>query len=385
MRLIEALLGFLLIFIVALDSFETVILPRRIAHKFRLTRLFYTITWKGWSALGRKMKAGNRREYYLSFYGPFSLIMLLVLWAVCFILAFALIQWGWALPMMAPEKILGFGSYLYVSGTTFVTLGLGDITPLNGLARFLTVLEAGMGLGFLALVISYVPVIYQTFSRREVNISLLDARAGSPPSALEMLRRNYYHQNPAELVQYLREWERWSAELLESHLSYPVLAYYRSLHQSQSWLGAITAVLDACALLMAGIDEKPAKPVKFTFAMARHAVVDLAQALGVKPVKNTRPFTSTDFETLRAQLAENGITLNDGETTEKRLRELVNMYEPFVAALAHHLVVSLPTWTNGAHSPDDWQTSAWDHFLDTTRSTSTQAQSPQPARVASKR
>lgn len=367
MKFIESLSGFLLILIVALDSFETVILPRRVARKFRPARLFYTITWKIWSAIGRKMRSGNRREYYLSFYGPFSLILLLALWATGFIFAFTLIQWGLNLPIHVPEKTVNFGSYLYLSGTTFVTLGLGDITPMNDFSRFLTVAEAGMGLGFLALVISYVPVIYQTFSRREVNISLLDARAGSPPSALEMLRRNYYNQNPTELVQYLREWERWSAELLESHLSYPVLAYYRSQHQNQSWLGAITAVLDTCALLMAGIDGKPAKPVKFTFAMARHAVVDLAQAFGVTPIKRARHLSSDDFAYLRTQLAEHGIMLNDGEVVEQRLQELVRMYEPFVAALAHYLVVPLPEWTITAQTADDWQTSAWDHLLDTAR------------------
>ncbi len=369
MKFIEALLGFLLILIVALDSFETVILPRRVARKFRPARLFYTLTWEIWSAIGRKLRSGNRREYYLSFYGPFSLILLLALWATGFILAFALIQWGLSLPIHTPEKTVDFGSYLYLSGTTFVTLGLGDLTPMDGLSRFLTVIEAGMGLGFLALVISYVPVIYQTFSRREVNISLLDARAGSPPSALEMLRRNYYHQNPTELVQYLHEWERWSAELLESHLSYPVLAYYRSQHQNQSWLGAITAVLDSCALLMAGIAGKPAKPVKFTFAMARHAVVDLAQAFGVEPMLGTRSLSSDDFAHLRTQLAEYGIMLNDGEAVEKRLQELVGMYDPFVAALAHYLVVPLPEWVATSQAPDDWQTSAWDHLLDTSRRT----------------
>lgn len=367
MKFVEATLGLLLILIVALDSFETVILPRRVSHKLRPAHFFYIFTWKIWSAIGRKLRSGNRREYYLSFYGPFSLILLLALWATGFILAFALIQWGLGLPLHAPERTVNFGSYLYLSGTTFVTLGLGDLTPMDGFSRFLTVVEAGMGLGFLALIISYVPVIYQTFSRREVNISLLDARAGSPPSALEMLRRNYYQQNPTELVQYLRDWERWSAELLESHLSYPVLAYYRSQHQNQSWLSAITAVLDSCALLMAGIADRPIKPVKFTFAMARHAVVDLAQAFGVAPVMHARTLSSENFAYLRAQLAEQGITLNDGEAVEKRLQELVGMYEPFVAALSHYLILPLPEWVITSQAPDDWQTSAWDHLLDTSR------------------
>ena len=104
-----------------------------------------------------------------------------------------------------------------------------------------------MGFGFLALIIGYVPIIYQAFSRRESNISLLDARAGSPSSATEMLRRHYRTQRLEELLQFLRKWEQWCATLLESHLSYPVLTYYRSQHERQSWLAALTTVLDTCA------------------------------------------------------------------------------------------------------------------------------------------
>ena len=149
------------------------------------------------------------------------------------------------------------------------------------IARALTVIEAGVGFGFLALVIGYLPVLYQGFSRREVNISLLDARAGSPPSAGELLVRHV--GDTAGLETLLRDWERWAAELMESHLSYPVLLYFRSQHEHQSWLGALTAVLDASALVMVGVEGGPVRQAQLTFAMARHAVVDLAQAAGVAP------------------------------------------------------------------------------------------------------
>ena len=244
MRILAIILGILLIIAILQDSFETIILPRRVTRRFRLSRLFYAATWASWSLLGRKLRAGNRREVYLSYYGPLSLILLLILWAAVLMFAYALLQWGLDLPLNAPEKEVTFGTYLYLSGTTFITLGLGDVIPLAGVGRFLAVAEAGMGFGFLALIIGYVPVIYQAFSRREINISLLDARAGSPPSATEMLRRHYRTQRLEELIQFLGEWERWCAELLESHLSYPVLTYYRSQHERQSWLAALTTILD---------------------------------------------------------------------------------------------------------------------------------------------
>ena len=138
-----------------------------------------------------------------------------------------------------------------------------------------------MGFGFLALVIGYLPVLYQGFSHREVNISLLDARAGSPPTASELLVRQA--RNMAGLEILLRDWERWAAELMESHLSYPVLLFFRSQHEHQSWLGAMTAILDASALCIAGVQGGPGRQAQLTFAMARHAVVDLSQATGVHP------------------------------------------------------------------------------------------------------
>ena len=363
MRILATIIGVIFIIGILQDSFETVILPRRVSQRFRLSRMFYTSTWMMWSSLARKMRPGNRREYYLSYFGPLSLIFLLVIWAVILVFAFALIQWGTGTTLSAPEKEVTFWTYLYMSGTTFITLGIGDVTPLTGMARFLVTGEAALGFGFLALIIGYVPVIYQSFSRREAEISLLDARAGSPSSATELLRRHYRDQHIEELIQYLQNWERWSAELLESHLSYPVLTYYRSQHERQSWLAALTTILDVCALLIVGFEGISTPTVRFTFAIARHAAVDLAQIFGTPPM-NTRlnRLSPEDFARMRDALAEVGLILQHEEDAEKRLYELRLIYEPFVYALADHLLVSLPPWISATRTVDDWQTSAWDHF-----------------------
>jgi len=365
MRILATIVGVIFIIGILQDSFETVILPRRVSQRFRLSRMFYTSTWMMWSSLARKMRPGNRREFYLSYFGPLSLIFLLVIWAVILVFAFALIQWGTGSTLSAPEKDVTFGSYLYLSGTTFITLGIGDVTPLTGMARFLVTGEAALGFGFLALVIGYVPVIYQSFSRRETEISLLDARAGSPSSATELLRRHYRDQHIEELIQYLQNWERWSAELLESHLSYPVLTYYRSQHERQSWLAALTTILDVCALLIVGFDGISTPTVRFTFAIARHAAVDLAQIFGTPPM-NTRlnRLSPEDFARMRDALAEVGLNLQHEEDAEKRLYEIRLIYEPFVNALANHLLVNLPPWVSATRTVDDWQTSAWDHFAE---------------------
>lgn len=367
LSILALIAGLLLILLVLQDSFETIVLPRRVTRRLRLAHLFYASAWILWSSIARKMKPGNRREYYLSYFGPLSLILLLFLWAVILMFGFALIQFGLGSQMNAPEKIPTFLTDLYMSGTTFVTLGLGDVAPMQGWPRFFTVLEAGTGFAFLALIIGYVPVIYQAFSKREANISTLDARAGSPPTASEMLRRHCKNEHTEALVEYLNRWEQWCAELLESHLSYPVLTYYRSQHERQSWLGALTTLLDVCSLIMVGVDHVPVKPAKFIFAIARHAAVDLAQVYGVAPTMKTNRLPSADFAKMREILASNGITFScPVDDAEHRLKQLRATYEPFLDALSQHLLFILPSWYVTEEPVDDWQTSAWDHFLEST-------------------
>ena len=276
MRILPALLGIVLIVGILWEGFETVIFPRRVTRRLRFTRLFYRSTWLLWSGLVARIFSAKRQEAYLGVYGPISLLLLLIVWAAGLVTSFALLHWASGTPLHTPEGDAGFSAALYFSGSTFFTLGLGDVRAFVSLGRALTVLEAGVGFGFLALVIAYLPALNQSFSRREVSISLLDARAGSPPTAFEMLRRHTHDHALGALQHLLKEWEQWSAEFLEIHLSYPVLAYFRSQHDNQSWLGALTAILDACALITMGVEGACERQARLTFAMARHAVVDLA-------------------------------------------------------------------------------------------------------------
>ena len=282
--LLWALVGGVLICVVLLDAFETIVLPRRVARRLRLARLVFRVTWQLWSSPARgHWRSGDRREAYLSFYGPLALLLLIGVWAAGLIGGFALLMWGLGAQLVATGGDAGFGTTLYGSGTTFLTLGLGDVLPHTALGRILVVLEAGIGFAFLALIISYMPVLSQAFSQREVNVSLLDARAGSPPSAVELLRRHAGEDFAPALAQVLLEWERWSAELLESHLSYPLLAYYRAQHERQSWLAGLTTILDVAALIIVGMEGAPTRPARLAFAMARHAAADLSHILGTRP------------------------------------------------------------------------------------------------------
>ena len=283
-------------------------------------------------------------------------------------LGFGLIAFGLHLPLLSQIAKPDIGTYLYLSGVTFLTLGFGDITATSGFGRFLSVLEAGVGFGFLAIVISYLPVLYQSFSRREVTICMLDARAGSPPTSAELLHRYAESNNMEELCELLKEYERWAAELLESYLSYPILAYYRSQHDQQSWLSAMVAILDTCALLrlrFAGSPEWKSKlewQAYLTFAMARHTLIDLALILFEKPqAEIPERLNDRDWMRLNATLQGVGIPLaSTDEETRAQLAEMRHQYEPYAYRLAQRLFLELPPWITEEATSDNWQTSAWE-------------------------
>src|SRR2546429_5353676 len=190
MRWIGGVGGVVLLAVVLWDAFEPISLARRVGGRIRLTKLFYRYAWAPWRAAAGLL-TGRRRESFLSFYGPLSLIALLALWAAGSVCSFGLLQGAAGSAMtVAGGGGSGFWSDVYMSGTTFFTLGLGDVVPRSAFAKTITVVEAGTGFAFLAAVIGYFSVIYQAFSRREVAISLLHARAGSPPSAAGVLWRH---------------------------------------------------------------------------------------------------------------------------------------------------------------------------------------------------
>jgi hypothetical protein len=355
-RLWAVAAGVLIILIVLWDAFETTVLPRRVSRRFRLTRIFYKTTWLPFRVIACGIRSGNPRENFLSVFGPLSLLLLLATWAFGLIMAFGLLHWGLGSRLSMPAGISGFRGDLYLSGSTFFTLGMGDVAPTSGASRVLTVVEGGMGFGFLALVIGYLPILSQAFSRREATIALLDARAGSPPTAAELLRRHGSAEGGEALMALFREWERWSAELLESHVSFPVLAYYRSQHDNQSWVAALTTILDVCSLIAAGLEGTPTRDARLAFAMARHAVVDLARVFNQEP-RAPQPDRLPEAELARLKqfLAASGMPLKSEAGTAEHLVQLRRMYEPYVHALSEFLLMPLPAWLPPAGAKDNWQ------------------------------
>jgi hypothetical protein len=355
MRIFTLIVGVFCLFWALFDAFQTIILPRRATGRFRLTRLFFLITWRPWAFFATRMRDVRKRESAFSYYGPMSLIFLLAMWAAASTLGFAFIYYGLNSPFNDNLQGPGLWSDLYVSGTTIFTLGLGDVTPHVGWVRGVIILESGTGLGLLAVVMGYFPVLYAAFSRREVSISLLDARAGSPPTAAELLRRHSYQGGDSALSLLLVEWERWSAELLESHISYPHLCYFRSQHSNQSWIGALTSVLDTSALLIAGVQGHEARQAQLTFAMARHALVDLSQIFALSPVTNAPDrLPPARYHELYGLLCQGGVSVcRDGHSYE-RLRDMRALYEGYAEALGNYLRMPLPPWIADTPHKDNW-------------------------------
>jgi hypothetical protein len=362
--ILPAIIGIAIIANVLWEAFETVVLPRRVTRRFRVAVLYYRSTWFAWRWWGRHIQKASRRETFLSFFGPLSLLTLFVLWALALVFAFGLIYYSEGVRVGLSSSL---ETCVYLSGTTMFTLGIGDVVPHTSIQRLSVVLESGLGFGFLALVLSYLPVIYQVFSRREVNTVLLDARAGSPPTAAELLRRHTGTDGARDLEILLHDWERAAAEILESHISYPVVCYFRSQHNNESWLGAIVAVLDACSILVANHSGAVARQARLTFAVCRHTIVDLAQVFNAAPNSSVDRLPNGECDRLKAALAQTEFQIMDTPESIAKMEKLRALYEPFAQSLAGRFAIELPPFILPREIADNWKTTAWGRITSASR------------------
>jgi hypothetical protein len=296
----------------------------------------------------------------LGLYGPFGLIMNLTLWVLGMILGYAALQWAGGSQLAAGHSV-GFGQDLYFSAATLVSSGTGSLSAQTGFARLIQVIDAASGLLTLAIVIGYLPALFQAYSRREATVSKLDARAGSPPTAGRLVIRTARRGGWSTTNDYLAEWETWTAELMETHLSYPILAYYRSQHVNQGWLAALCAVLDSCALTVAAAPAGTVDAARFTFAIGRHAVADLSYTFHTTPMPPAVDrLPPASLEVLLSELREIGVEIDqETSTIAERLGHLRGLYEPYVNALANRLDLRLPDWMATESPTDNWRTTEW--------------------------
>ena len=344
MDAVSLLAGCLLTVAILWDALEAIVFPRTGAGTHRRTRSrYHRTTWGLWAALGRRLPA-SRRERFLSMYGSLAFVALLAFWATGLITGFAMMHWSQrAIATGLPGDGQFFDDF-YLSGTSLFTLGFGDVVPHNETSRLLAVAEAGIGLMFVTALLAYLPVLYGSIVRRETRLTLLSGWAGTPSAAPEILRRLARANALPHLRQFLTDWETWCAGVLESHVSHPGIAYFRSQHRGPSWVEALTVVLDVSALAKIGIDGVPVWHAQLTFEIARRTVVDLTDTLGIKPDYSVDRLGPGEMALLRRELAHAGITLPASIDADRELVELRRLYEPHVVALSKYLMVPLPRW-----------------------------------------
>jgi hypothetical protein len=350
------LLGVALIVLVLQDAFEVMLLPRRVKRRHRFTAAYFNLAWAGWVAIARVFLPGPRKERFLSVFGPLSMALLFMLWALGLIAGFGLAQWS-AQQTAGLPPAFDLARAIYLSGVTFFTLGYGDVVPKTPPGQFAAVLEAGVGFGLIAVVIGYLPVLYQLFSRREAHVIQLDGRAGSPPTATTLLTRHAEGGGLDKVDDLLRSWEVWGAELLESHLSYPMLAYYRSQHDDQSWLAALAALLDACSLILVGVEDIKPLQARMTFAMLRQVALEMARSLGAPAPKEKPPsrLGPEDYEAMLDAFAAASLTWNPSDEAPGTLAAVIATYEPLMQALADYLLTPLPPFVTTREAVDHWE------------------------------
>jgi hypothetical protein len=232
-------LGGVLVIAAVLDSaLRTFVLPRGVSTP--LTRAVFTSVRAGFDTVARMAKSYEGRDRVMALYAPVALFTLVGTWVVLVLAGFAAIYYGLV-------TVRTWRGAFELSGSSFFTLGF--VVPPHDLPSFMLVFaEAAVGLGVLALLIAYLPTIYNAFSRREVAVAQLQTRAGNPPSGVELLERYHAIGWNERLPDLWEAWEVWFAELAETHTSLAVLVFFRSPNPHRSWVTASGAILDAAAL-----------------------------------------------------------------------------------------------------------------------------------------
>jgi hypothetical protein len=323
------------------------LLPRRVKRDPRVARGLLRALWIPWRAASRSM-SGGLADAVLGIFGPLGLLMILAALSIGVILGFAGLHWA-ASSHLGGGHVAAFGDDLYFSAGAFFSASASGL-PQAGLGKAMQVVEAATGFGFLAIAIGYLPALFQAFSRRETAVSRLDPRAGSPPSAGALLARSALRGGWSELDEYLREWETWTAELMETHLSYPILGYFRSQHVNQNWLAALTTVVDSSAYALAYGPDEEIEAAELTFRIGRHALADLAYAFTPRrsqrrPVRNTTRLTAAGLAELQQRLEGSGLESNaSDEEAGARLEKLRASYEPYAVAISDWMALDLPDW-----------------------------------------
>ncbi len=348
-EIIFVLAGLFLIWIALRDVFLSVVLPRAADRRFRLSAILARSLWRLWQLRAKSYSNEDRRESFLGTFAPFSLMTQLALWVAVLIWGFGTLLYG--LPNAFHPHSITYTNALYFAGASLLTIGYGDITPASEWARVISLAAGASGLAVVALTASFLFSIFGAFRRRESFVATLGARAGSPPSGVGLLAIAGYVNLRDDLNVVFRQGQVWTAELMESHLAYPILAYYRSSHDYESWVTTLGTLLDAATLVITTVDRS-ASPERFDasgqarilFNIGRHAAHDLAHYYRL-PLEDVVGLERVEFEHACDRLSTAGFTIRDRTAAWESFCDLRKGYAGHLNALARWLAVPPLRWT----------------------------------------
>lgn len=339
---IEIVAGAVLVLGALVDVFQTVVLPRPAIGLVRVARFIYPRMWRLWRAAWGRMGRLQSRETMLAVFGPLSVLVLLAFWGLAILFGYALIYHGLA-DQLRPQPD-GFATYVYFSALSLCTVGFGDFVPVGTAARALVVTEAATGLGLVALVISLLFQLFSSFQRREAAVVALDALAGAPPSGLQLLDTCARYDMPQQLEKTFEEWRIWTAEVLESHLAYPILVYFRSSHDNEAWLNSFGAVMDAALLVLTSIEGGPRGAAHLTYKVGNHLMEDLGWFFGYHGADGSVGIELEEYQAACGQLRDAGYRVNMTQEGWEKFSRLRMSYASIINRLARYLAIPPAPW-----------------------------------------
>lgn len=341
MDIVILLAGLALLGIVMWDIFQTIVVPRPTPGRLRLARYVIPPTWRLWRAIGTRDRSKPPSDWFLGLYAPAASILLFVLWLALIICADGLLLWALRSEVTPPPA--GFFDTLYFAGSSVLTLGFGEIIATGAASRLVVLVAGATGLGVVALVITFIFSLFASYQRREVLVVTLSARAKAPPSAVTLLETHARLDMTGDLPELFRNWEHWSAEVLDSHVAYPLLGYFRSSHDNISWISALGAVLDSAALVVTTIEGVPRGQAEMLLRVGAHLVEDISNYVGQS--HDGSAVDVAGFETAYEHLARAGYALEPQERAWRAFERVRRTYAGRLDALAAYWATPAPSWS----------------------------------------
>jgi hypothetical protein len=338
---ILAVLGLTLIVIVFYDLFQTVVLPRPAVGKIQLARRVVRPMWLMWRWVSQRTSRLERSEARLAAFAPVALLTLFLIWAAALVLGYGLVLNGLAQQIRPSPP--DFITSIYISASTLVPLAYGDFVPEGFLARGVIIAESATGVVLAALAITLLFSLYESFRAREELVVSLDALAGAPPTAVQLLETAAKHHMRPPLEDTFEDWRKWSAMVLESHLAYPLLIYFRSSHDNEAWINSFGAVMDAAVLTLSTIDDGADGPAHLMFTVGNHLVEDMSWVFNIK--SSDDPIVErSEYDAAVQRLIKVGYRIRDLDAGWKKFAEMRAKYATGLNQMALWLAIPPAQW-----------------------------------------